>query len=69
MKKDLVSIITPLYNSKKFISKAIDAVLKQNYYNWEMIIVDDCSTDNGVNIVERYQRDDYRIKLIQLKKK
>jgi glycosyltransferase involved in cell wall biosynthesis len=62
----LVSIITPLYNSEKTISDTIDSVINQTYYNWEMIIVDDCSTDNSVDIVKSYIRDDLRIKLIQL---
>jgi hypothetical protein len=66
--KELVSIITPLYNSEKLISETIESVLAQTYKNWEMIIVDDCSTDNGVNIVNKYQKNDDRIKLIKLSK-
>ncbi|SFM09183.1 glycosyltransferase family 2 protein [Halanaerobium salsuginis] len=68
MQNDLVSIITPLYNSEEFISETIESVLVQSYSNWEMIIVDDCSTDNGVNIVKKYKENDNRIKLVQLKK-
>lgn len=64
----LVSIITPLYNSEKFIEETIKSVLSQTYNNWEMLIVDDCSTDNGVEIVEKYQVKDKRIKLIRLSK-
>lgn len=59
----LVSIITPLYNNEKYIAETIESVLAQTYTNWEMIIVDDCSKDNGVRIVEEYQRKDKRIKL------
>lgn len=66
--KELVSIITPLYNSEEFISETVDSVLAQSYNNWEMLIVDDCSTDKGVNIVKKYQNEDDRIKLIQLEK-
>jgi glycosyltransferase involved in cell wall biosynthesis len=66
MRESLVSIITPLYNSENFISKTIDSVLNQTYKNWEMIIVDDCSTDSGVNIVKRYQKECKKIKLIKL---
>jgi glycosyltransferase involved in cell wall biosynthesis len=62
-----VSIITPLYNSEEFISETIESVLSQSYNNWEMIIADDCSTDNGINNVKKYQKEDQRIKLIQLK--
>lgn len=59
----LVSIITPLYNSEKYIAETIESVLAQTYTNWEMIIVDDCSKDNGVRVVEEYQKKDKRIKL------
>ena len=61
----LVSIITPLYNSEKYIAETIEFVLAQTYSNWEMIIVDDCSKDNGVEIVEKYREKDKRIKLYQ----
>lgn len=66
--KDLVSIITPTHNSSSFISQTIDSVLAQTYGNWEMIIVDDCSTDNTVQIVEDYLKKDSRIRLIRLGK-
>lgn len=59
----LVSIITPLYNCEKYIDETIQSVINQTYKNWEMIIVDDCSKDNGVKIVEKYQKLDKRIKL------
>lgn len=59
---DLVSIITPTYNSGEFIGETIESVLKQSYPNWEMIIVDDCSTDNTKEIVEKYINIDSRIK-------
>ncbi|MEL7633369.1 glycosyltransferase family 2 protein [Sporomusa sphaeroides] len=62
----LVSIITPLYNSEKFVSGTIQSVQKQTYDNWEMIVVDDCSTDNGALVVGEYARQDKRIKLIRL---
>ncbi len=61
----LVSIITPLYNCEKYIEETILSVINQTYKNWEMIIVDDCSKDNGTEIVEKYQRKDNRIKLFK----
>ncbi|OFL80821.1 MULTISPECIES: glycosyltransferase family 2 protein [Fusobacterium] len=64
----LVSIITPLYNSEKYIEETIESVLNQAYKNWEMLIVDDCSKDNGVKIVNEYVLKDKRIKLFRNKK-
>lgn len=55
----LVSIITPTYNCGRFIAETIESVLSQTYQNWEMLIVDDCSTDNTKEVVEQY--DDPRI--------
>ena len=57
----LVSIITPTYNCARFIAETIRSVQAQTYTNWEMIIVDDCSSDNTKEIVEQYQKDDPRI--------
>ena len=54
--EDLVSIITPTYNCGKYISETIESVINQTYKNWEMIIIDDCSTDNTKNVVEKYQK-------------
>lgn len=64
-KIDLVSIITPLHNGEDYVRETIDSVLAQSYNNWELIIVDDCSKDSGVNIVKEYMLIDKRIKLIQ----
>lgn len=68
MKEGLVSIVTPLYNSEKYIEETILSVLDQTYTNWEMLIIDDCSTDNGPNIVKRYIEQDERIKYLKLEK-
>jgi glycosyltransferase involved in cell wall biosynthesis len=57
----LVSIITPAYNSEKFIRQTIRSVLDQTYPNWEYIVVDDGSTDTTARIVEEYRRKDSRI--------
>ncbi|SDZ55628.1 teichuronic acid biosynthesis glycosyltransferase TuaG [Evansella caseinilytica] len=65
--KPLISVITPAYNSEKFIGTAIDSVAAQTYSNWEMIIVDDGSTDKTINIIEKYKEKDNRIRLVQLK--
>lgn len=60
MQKNLVSIITPTYNCGAFIAETMDSVLAQTYGNWEMIIVDDCSTDDTKAVVEAYQAKDAR---------
>lgn len=62
----LVSIITPVYNAERFISETIVSVIKQSYTNWEMILVNDCSQDNSVEIIEGFAKEDKRIKLINL---
>lgn len=62
------SIIMPCYNSSKWIEKSISSVLNQSFNDWELIIVDDCSSDNSVNIIEDYIFLDKRIKLIKSKK-
>ncbi len=58
----LVSIISPTYNHEKFIATCIESVLTQSYANWEMIIIDDGSTDNTFQIALEYARKDPRIK-------
>lgn len=58
----LVSIITPTWNCARFIEKTIQSVQAQTYQNWEMIIVDDCSTDDTYEVVKPYIDKDNRIK-------
>ena len=62
MNNELVSIITPTWNCGRWIAETIQSVQTQTYSNWEMLIVDDCSTDNTHEIVERFMADDSRIK-------
>lgn len=59
---DLVSVITPAFNSGRFIAETIMSVQSQTYKNWEMIIVDDCSTDKTRELVLSFQEKDPRIK-------
>lgn len=64
----LVSIITPSYNSATFIAETIDSIVRQSYTNWELLITDDCSEDNTVEIVHQYMEKDSRIKLFCLER-
>lgn len=63
----LVSIIVPVYNIEKYIRETIDCVRKQTYENWELLLVEDCSTDNTVKVIEDYlvKLRDERIRLIR----
>lgn len=58
----LVSIITPVYNHEKFIGATIDGVLSQTYQNWELLVVDDQSSDGSWEIIQKYAKKDSRIK-------
>jgi glycosyltransferase involved in cell wall biosynthesis len=65
--KPPISILMPVYNSQKYLKESIDSMLNQSYTNFEFIIVNDGSTDNSVNIIEKYQKQDSRIVLINRK--
>ena len=65
----LVSIITPSYNAEEYIGETIESVLNQDYQNWEMIIVDDMSTDITVDIIKKYAEKDKRIRYFILEEK
>ena len=58
---NLVSIITPAYNGEKYVAEMMESVLSQTYVNWELLIVDDGSTDNTLNIIQSFT--DKRIRL------
>lgn len=68
MEKALVSIVTPLYNAEQYISQTINSILNQSYDNWELIIIDDVSSDNSLQVVEKYCAQDTRIRFILLEK-
>lgn len=59
-----VSVIIPAFNAEKLISTALDSLLNQSWVNIEVIVVDDCSTDNTFNIVKEYENKDQRVKAI-----
>ena len=67
MTQDLVSIIMPSYNCGQFVEETIRSVQDQTYQNWEIIFMDDCSTDDTVKLVSRLRETDSRIRLFQNK--
>ena len=68
-KENLVcSVVMPVYNAERFIEQTINSVLNQTITNFELICVDDCSTDNSVKIIKELQQKDNRIVLIQNEK-
>ena len=64
MDKPLVSIVLPTYNGEEYLKEAIEAIIKQTYTNWELIIVNDCSSDSTPEIIQEYIKKDSRIRTI-----
>lgn len=62
--ENLISIIVPVYNSAKVVKRCIDSIINQNYSNWELIIVNDGSTDSSLSICEEYEKIDKRIHIV-----
>ena len=65
MKSPLISILIPAYNAEKYISETITSVLNQTYSKFELIVVDDGSTDNTAKITENFCDNDTRVKLVK----
>ena len=63
--EEFISILITNYNKSKFLKKSLDSLKKQNYKNFEIIIFDDCSTDNSLKIIKKFKK----INLITNKKK
>lgn len=69
MKNDvLISVVMPNYNGHRFVEQAIDSVLSQTYQNFELLIVDDCSKDDSLQLIKRKAQSDSRIRVISLEK-
>ena len=66
-KEPLVSVLTPVYNTDKYLDECIKSVLNQTYNNWEYVIVNNCSTDGTLQIAERYGELDKRIRIVNNK--
>ena len=66
---DLISVIIPVYNVERYLKKCVDSVLKQDYTNIEIILVDDGSTDSSGNICDEYSNKyPNKVKVIHKKK-
>jgi glycosyltransferase involved in cell wall biosynthesis len=63
-----ISVITPTYNGSSFIKRAIQSVINQTFTDWELLIVDDCSKDDTVELVSEFAKQDKRIKLSKTSK-
>ena len=63
IRQSLISIIVPVYNAEKFLEETIKTVQNQTYSKWELIFIDDCSKDNSVKLIEKYKKQDDRIRL------
>ena len=59
----LFSIVVPVYNVEKYISICIDSIIQQTYSNWELLLIDDGSTDRSYEICKEYEKKDERIYL------
>lgn len=62
---DLISVIVPVYNASEYVSQCIDSILIQSYQELEILLIDDGSTDNSLQICKAYCRRDPRVQLIQ----
>ncbi len=62
-----VSVMMPCYNDERYVAQAIESVLRQDYSDFELVIVNDASTDNSAAIIESYEKQDPRIKLLHNK--
>ena len=56
-----MSIVLPVYNGERYLQESIDSILSQTHKNWELIIIDDCSTDKSSSIAKQYAEQDKRI--------
>ena len=63
-----LSIVVPIFNSKKYLRQCIDSILNQNFKDFELILVDDCSTDSSLNICNSYKQNNSNIKVLHLEK-
>jgi len=63
-KNPIISVVMPVYNGKKYLRDSIESILNQTYADFEFIIINDGSTDDSLQIIEKYAREDGRIKVV-----
>lgn len=61
----MISVVMPVYNASRFLEQAVDSVLAQSHKNFELILVDDCSTDDSLELARSYEKLDSRIRVIE----
>ena len=64
MNNEMVSVIIPIYNTQKYLKRCMDSVIEQTYQNIEIILIDDGSSDNSLEICKKYQENDKRVYII-----
>lgn len=64
MKQELISIVVPIYNTDSYLEKCIKSIINQTYKNLEIILINDGSTDNSLNIINKYKKQDNRIRVL-----
>lgn len=62
-----ISIIVPVFNVEQYLPRCIDSILNQSFRNFELLLIDDGSSDNSGNICDRYAKNDFRIKVFHKK--
>lgn len=67
-KQPLITVVMPNYNGHRFVEQAIDSVLHQTYPNFELLVVDDCSKDDSLSLIQQKAQSDNRIKVIALER-
>lgn len=65
-KQPLITVVMPNYNGRRFVEQAIDSVLNQTYSNFELLVVDDCSKDDSLQLIQQKAQSDDRIRIIAL---
>lgn len=65
MDDSLISIVMPVHNAEKYVQQTVASVRRQSYENWELILVEDASTDGTLEVLEKLEKSDSRIRLIK----